>query len=226
MKRIAEAKMNHFYSELPFRLPVRQDLHLPRKIWHMGMGLFIVSCYLAGTSQSTAVLLLAFFLGLDLVVERVRLRNRSVNQALMKAMGPFMRSHEVRQMSTVPHYISSTLLAIAIFPKPIAILSILYLACGDPIASLFGILYGHRGPKLQRGKSLIGTLAGIVTCAFVTVLYLKAQAFPDSTIWIMAGVGGLAGGLTELLPFEIDDNFTIPVVSGFVLWLAFILIGI
>jgi dolichol kinase len=226
MKRIAEAKLNHFYSELPFRMPVRQDIHLARKIWHMGMGLFIAYCYLAGTTQSTAVLLLGFFLGLDLLLERMRLRNQSVNQAVMKAMGPFMRSSEVRSMSTVPHYISSTLLAIAIFPKPVAILAILYLACGDPIASLIGILYGHHGPRLPRGKSLIGTLAGVGTCALVTVIYLKALAFPNTAAWVLAAVGGLAGGLTELLPFDVDDNFTIPVVSGFILWLAFILIGI
>jgi len=39
-------------------------------------------------------------------------------------------------------------------------------------------------------------------------------------------MGGLAGGGAELLPLEVDDNFSIPIVSGFVLWLAFILLGI
>jgi len=35
-------------------------------------------------------------------------------------------------------------------------------------------------------------------------------------------LGGFAGAVSELLPLELDDNFTIPVVSGFILWLGFI----
>ena len=47
------------------------------------------------------------------------------------------------------HACAAALLTIAIFPKPIATLSILYLALGDPIASLFGILYGGKGPRFR-----------------------------------------------------------------------------
>jgi dolichol kinase len=43
---------------------------------------------------------------------------------------------------------------------------------------------------------------------------------------ILSLVGGIAGGTAELLPLEVDDNFSIPVVSGFVLWLTFIVLGL
>jgi dolichol kinase len=225
MKRSAEAKMT-FLGGLPVRLHFRNDLHLARKAWHMGRGLFIVLCYMLGTPQSNAILILGFFLGLDLFLENLRLRSSVFNDKIMRFMGPFMRAHEIKQMSTVPHYLSSVILAIAIFPRPIATLSILYLACGDPIASLFGILYGHKGPKISANKTLIGTSAGIFVCAFVTYFYLNTLSFSNSNILVMSVVGGLAGGLAELLPFEVDDNFTIPIISGFVLWLAFMVMGI
>jgi dolichol kinase len=190
------------------------------------MGLIIVYCYLAGTSRGTAVMILASILGVDLITESTRLRSAAFNEKILRFWAPFMRAHEIHQMSTVPHYLASVILAIGIFPKPVAVLSILYLACGDPIASLAGILYGNRGPRLACGKTLIGTSAGIVVCALLTFVYLKSLAVADSSVWILTVVGGLAGGMAELLPFEVDDNFTIPVISGFVLWLAFMLVGV
>jgi dolichol kinase len=136
-----------------------------------------------------------------------------------------MRACEVNRLSGIPHYLAATILAISIFPKPVAILSILYLALGDPIASLIGILYGSEGPRFASGKSLVGTTAGVLTCALATGLFLKTSPVSSLNWMLLTVVGGLAGGLAELVPLEVDDNFSIPVISGFVLWLAFILIG-
>jgi dolichol kinase len=227
MKRTsADAKMNHFFAGVPIRLHCRSDLHLLRKAWHMIMGLVIVYCYMAGTSRSTGVLILGSVLGFDLLMETSRLKIPSLNEKLMKFWAPFLRSHEVNRMSTVPHYVSAAIIAIGIFPKPVAILSLLYLACGDPIASLFGILYGHLGPRFSNGKSLVGTAAGVLVCSVLTFVYLKSLDVSDSAVLWVSIIGGLAGGLTELLPFEVDDNFTIPVISGFVLWFVFLFLGL
>ena len=226
MKRSVEAKLSHFLEAGTVRLHFRNDLHLARKTWHMVMGLFIAFLYLAGVPQDTGVILLSFFLGLDLLIESTRLRSSAFNHKIVRFWGPFMRNHELRQMSTIPHYLASVALAIAIFPKPVAVLSIIYLACGDPIASLFGILYGSKGPRFSDGKTLIGTLAGVVTCALVTFIYLNTLSMPSQTVLALSLVGGIAGGMAELLPFDVDDNFTIPVISGFVMWLAFMVAGV
>ena len=226
MKRSVEAKLNHFLGGVPIRLHFRNDLHLARKTWHMVIGLFIAFLYLGGVPQDTGVIILSFFLGLDLLIESTRLRSSAFNHKVVRFWGPFMRNHELGQMSTIPHYLASVILAIAIFPKPVAVLSILYLACGDPIASLTGILYGHKGPRFADGKTMIGTLGGVVTCAFVTFIFLKGLSMSNDTVLGLSLVGGLAGGMAELLPFDVDDNFTIPVISGFVMWLAFMVAGV
>lgn len=230
MKRTAEAKIHHWVTEtmqgrLPVRLHFRNDLHVVRKIWHMAMGMFIAFVYWSGMPATTAVIILASFLGADLIIESARLRMPSFNDKIMRIWGPFMRACEVDRISGIPYYLLSSLIAVAIFPKPVAILSILYLACGDPIASFFGILYGKHGIRLASGKSLIGTLAGVVTCTVVSFLFLKALPVSDDKVVILSIIGGIAGGTAELLPFDLDDNFTIPVISGFVMWLAFMVIG-
>lgn len=209
------------------RLHLRSDLHLARKAWHMIMGMVMCLIYFSALSRTAAVVTLGCFLGFDLLLETVRLRSTVVNEKLMKVWGPFMRSCEVNRVSGVPYYIAATLLAIGIFPKPIALLSILYLALGDPMASLVGILYGKHGPKVASGKSLIGTTAGIFVCVATTVLFFQTiYPLPLNHALLLAVVGGVAGGTAELLPLDVDDNFSIPVVSGFVLWAAFILLGI
>jgi dolichol kinase len=191
------------------------------------MGLMIVFLYFStGMATTTAIVLLASALGLDLMVEMTRLRVPAFNEKVLRYWGPLMRNSEATRMSGVPHYLVACMLAVAIFPKPVAVLSILYLAAGDPVASLFGILYGKHSLKLGEGKSLIGTLAGIGTCMVVTFVFLKILSLPDHIVIPMSLVGGLAGGTAELLPFDLDDNFTIPIISGFILWLAFIVFGI
>jgi diacylglycerol kinase (CTP) len=227
MKRIAEVMFNQlFATSLPIRLHFRNDLHLARKVWHMSMGLVIAFIYMSGMALSTALTILCSVLALAVVVESVRLRSPLFNERVVRFWGPFMRTSEVDRMSGVVYYLSATVLAIAVFPRPVAVLAILYLACGDPLASVFGILYGKHGVRLANGKSLIGTAAGVVTCALVTFLFLKSLALPGAHLWLLTAIGGLAGGTAELAPFEIDDNFTIPVISGFTLWLAFIVLGI
>jgi dolichol kinase len=215
-----------------FDLRVRSDLHLVRKLWHMLMGLFMVGVYMAGLTRSQGVLILGLFLALCLTVETARLRVPAFNELVVRFWGPLMRSCEVNRYTGTPYYIASSLIAVGIFPKPIAALSIAFLAVGDPIASLFGILYGDRSVRFSNGKSLIGSAAGMIACSAVAFLFLQ---FMNETqfmelkfehLLILSGIGGIAGGGAELLPMEVDDNFAIPVVSGFMLWLAFIGMGI
>ncbi len=209
-----------------FRPHRRTDLHVARKVWHMVMGLLIVGLYLTVVSQSLAILLLGSALGIILIAETIRLRIPSVNERLVRAMGAIIRSSEVNRMSGIPFYVGASLLSIAIFPKTIAALSILFLACGDPIASVFGILYGKYSVRFANGKSLIGTLAGVLTCIMVSLVFLKASGLEDAQVLILSLIGGVAGGAAEMLPIEVDDNFSIPVVSGFALWLGYIFLGI
>jgi dolichol kinase len=230
MKRIAEIKLHSIFGDgMSVRLHMRNDLHLARKTWHMFMGLMILSVYqFSGMRTSTAVMLLGSALGLSLFIETARLRVPAFNEKIMRFWGPVMRSCEVSRMSGVPFYLMATVLAFAIFPAPVAVLSILYLAIGDPIASVFGILYGKKSFKIAQGKSLIGTAAGVASCALVTLVFLKVYPVPVSdSAWLgLSLVGGFAGGLAELAPFDMDDNFTIPMISGFVMWLGFIALGI
>ncbi|OFZ79669.1 MAG: hypothetical protein A3K03_06035 [Bdellovibrionales bacterium RIFOXYD1_FULL_44_7] len=227
MKRSDESKVEQVLTAgLPVRLHVRTDLHLARKLWHMSMGLLLIAVYMSGMSRATAVVTLSSILGLDLFLEMARLHLPVFNEKVMRFWGPIMRNYERDRFSGVPYYLAAAALAVGIFPKTIAVLAIAYLACGDPIASLAGILFGHKGKKFKNGKSLVGTVAGVLVCSILTFIFISSSHLGDQYVLALTFIGGVAGGSAELLPLEVDDNFSIPIVSGFVLWLAFIILGI
>jgi len=205
----------------------RTDLHLARKVWHCCMGLFILAVYhLSGMSRATGVMILGSFLAAFLTLETIRLNVPSFNTVALRFWKPLMRENEINRMSGVPYYIAACVLAIGVFPEPVATLCILYLAFGDPVASLIGILYGDRSIRFANGRSLIGTLASVTVCFLITLFYFSGFPFGSETILAVSLLGGIAGGTAELLPLEVDDNFTIPVVSGIVLWGVMIAFGI
>ena len=214
------------YPSSSWRLKLRNDLHLMRKVWHCGMGVFMSLVYGLGTPKVVCVWLLISGLSLFLSAELARLRFPKFNRYAIKVMGPIMRSNEVSKMSGTPFYVGSVLLSVAIFPKPIAILSMLFLAIGDPISSLCGILWGNKSIRFSNGKSLIGTAAGMGICCVIAFIYLNVIGVPPLSSFFIALAGGLAGGGAEMIPLEIDDNFSIPLVSGLALWVAFLLFGV
>lgn len=198
----------------------RSDLHLARKFFHMqGAVTFLVPYLFLGFSKELMAAILGTLLGVTMSIEYSRSRWEWVNSVAVKVMGPVMRDTEVNSLTGIPFYMASCLFAFLIFPKHVAVLSILYLALGDPSSSFFGVLYGRN--KIFPNKSLQGTLGGFGVCALVTFAYLYWQRFPSEKILLLSMLGGFCGAVSELLPLNIDDNFAIPVVSGALMVLAF-----
>lgn len=190
------------------------------------MGVFMALVYGIGLSKPISVTILLVFFIFATGFEYARLRIKSFNKIAIKVMGPLMRSHEVEKISGTPFYIGSVLLSIIIFPKMIAILSILFLAIGDPVSSIFGILWGDLGPRFSNGKSLIGTAAGMGICCVITFVTMIMNSVSPGAAILISLAGGLAGGGAEMIPLEIDDNFSIPIVSGLALWVTFLIFGV
>jgi dolichol kinase len=209
-----------------WRLKLRNDLHLARKTFHCGMGVFMALVYLLGLPKGMCIGLLFAAFTFFSTLEYLRLKVPRFNAVAIRIMGPIMRTSEITRVSGTPFYIASVLLSVAVFPKTIAILSILFLAVGDPVSSIFGILWGDLGPRFSNGKSLIGTAAGMGICSVIAMVSLLFIGVPSHQAILISLAGGFAGGGAEMLPLDIDDNFSIPLVSGLALWLAFIFFGV
>ncbi len=197
----------------------RSDLHLARKFFHIqGAVTFLVPYMFFGFSRESMAAILGTVLAVVMSIEYSRSRWEWVNSVAVRYMGPVMRDTEVNSLTGIPFYMASCLFAFLMFSRHVTILSILYLALGDPSSSFFGVLYGRN--KIFPNKSLQGTLSGFIVCALATFAYLHWQGFPSGKILLLSIIGGFCGAVSELLPLNVDDNFAIPVVSGTLMALA------
>jgi diacylglycerol kinase (CTP) len=118
------------------------------------------------------------------------------------------------------------------FPKDIGSLSIVYLSWADPTASIFGRLFGQYTPQFSN-KSLAGslgaaTIGALVTYQFYHHMMTHGYSHPSYTanssvsLTQLSLFGGFVAAFSEAIGgiVDIDDNLTIPVISGTLLWFA------
>jgi len=195
-------------------LAKRSDLHILRKLWHIFFGSSCVGIYYL--MDQKLVFWGYFALGCALAgftMDLLRMKIVSLNNLVLKVMGPLMRKSEVHGFSGLPFYALGIGLSILFFQKDIALLSILFLVFADPIASFVGINFGK--DKILPNKSLQGSVAAFFVCYLVSIIYIQNFETSDFNIMGFAILAGLVGALSELASaFNIDDNLTIPVLSG------------
>ena len=98
------------------------------------------------------------------------------------------------------------LLALLLYPSPVAVIAIYALAFGDGFASLVGKFFGKWRPAFLCGKSIEGSLA-----CFAAVLI---SAYAVSGNLHIAFVAAFTATAVEALPLKDYDNLALPVTVG------------
>jgi len=193
--------------------------HFQRKLYHFLMGVFCFSMYAFFLTRIQALWTLAVVGGAFVALDLMRLNSPKMNALTLKLFGRVMRREELRSVTGNSFYILGLITIVAFFPRPIVLLSIAFLAIGDPIAAVVGTLYGRI--KLVGKKSLEGALANFVA-SWLAAYFIAAlvMGLPMATVLAVAWVGAICSVAAELLPLPVDDNFTIPVFSAVFLTLA------
>lgn len=195
-------------------LALRSDLHIVRKLWHIGMGSFLLYIYVSKNIEARVMSYILMALSLtSFLVDFTRIRVPLFNKIVLRLMGPFMRESEKNSYSGLPYYALGASLSLFLFEERIALLGICFLILADPISSFFGILYGK--DKILKNKSLQGSFAGFVTCFLISLSFGLYYGQASLSLLAFSLLGGLIGSLSELCSIYIDDNLTIPVISGF-----------
>lgn len=195
-------------------LAKRTDMHLLRKIWHVACGMAAISLYHVSNIELYYFGWIALgFAVVGFLLDFIRLNNEKFNNFALKVLGPIMRKSEVDGFSGLPFYALGAALTIFLYIPEIALLSILFLVIADPIASFIGVNYGKE--KILPNKSLQGTVAGFFACYLITLVYISEMQIPSFNLLAFSILAGIVGAISELTSaFNIDDNLTIPVLSG------------
>lgn len=115
-------------------------------------------------------------------------------------------------------YLIGTLLAILLFEKDIALASIMILALGDSFSRLIGP-FGRIKHPFNNTKFLEGVIAGIIAASLGAMLFIKPSEAIVASFFAML----LEGIDLRIFKLKINDNITIPLIAGAVIWLVRIL---
>jgi diacylglycerol kinase (CTP) len=221
----ATLMMEYFVDSIDnLELKKRSDIHWARKIWHMTgvFGMFLAYALLPDLVSSA---ILAFSIMIFLPVDFLRLRYSAFNDWILHAFRPIMRTNEIDKVAGTTYLLVGVALIVALFPKPIVELTLLFLAFADPLASFIGIKYGK--DKIFGHKSVQGFMAAFVVCTFLTLIFLSFHNVVLGRTLVVSLLAGLIGALAELIPIgKLDDNFTLPLMSSVGLYILFSLFGL
>ena len=182
--------------------------HVGRKFFHLFGGLGLLSLYwLLGRRNALigygliALMVLAF--------EITRFKVYAFQRFIQAWFGSFIRENEGNKLTGMIPYVLGVGLTLFLYPVGIASAAIVFLACGDVMATTVGEHFGKT--KIVGGKSLEGTLAFFAAAVGSGVL-LSLTALPLPFGLMLAGAA--VATAVEVLPLPLNDNLTIPVISG------------
>ncbi len=196
----------------------RRDLHLPRRFFHLFMGLSAGLIYKHYLTHQQAVHILGMATCLFYIQEQIRLKYPEFKSIFSKINNYLLRAEEqLKESATIP-YLMGMLLTILTFPKYMTLVAVFTLAISDPLSAVMGILFGKT--KLKEHRSLEGSSSFFVS-TFLIHLFVLVDIYPDQTfkLFIVSFLSSAIVTGFDFLELKIDDNFTIPIVTATSLWI-------
>ena len=178
-----------------------------RRLFHAASG-SVLPVLAIFTTTEVMVALTAALSGLALALEGSRFLLPGFNRLAIRWLSPLLKTSERRAVTGATYIVLASLIAFLFFDKPVAIAALLFISLGDPAAALVGSR--APGPRLA-GKSPLGSLAFLVVGASAASILMVTDVLEHH--WSV-GLGAGIAALTEFAPLRIDDNLTVPLISG------------
>lgn len=157
-----------------------------------------------------------------LVVDLARYYFPAVGELFYKVFGWLLRRHEQdgkkKRLNGATYVLLSAVFCVVVFPKLVTLTAFSILIISDSTSALVGRRFGRR-PFFR--KSLEGALAFFVSAVLVVMVAPKAGAGP---IELLIGIIASAVGAVVESASTIDDNISIPVSIGLVMWALYALL--
>ena len=179
----------------------------PRRLFHAGVGTAIpVIAYFLPDP------LPVFFIGLlaagSLALDLLRFRVSWLNRLFLYWLSLLLKKEEEARITGATYLLIAACISFLIYDKKIALAVLLFLSLGDPAAALVG--KPTPGPRIL-GKSPVGTVAFVGVSLLVLAVLATTGVLEFQWVLVAAAV---VAGLVELAPLPLDDNLTVPLISG------------
>lgn len=200
----------------------RQEVY--RKLIHLSSMWMPVAMYYLPVMVSAAVFL--FLCCGNLLLEYGHYRKWQICYPVYEfCFGKMLRNAKpcgTFELSGSPYVLASAFLTVILFPGQYAVCAFSVMLLGDTAAALVGRKFGKT--IFANGKSLEGFIAFIAASAIVVLVC--AMIFNYAAVVICgACIGIILASLAELFEknIHVDDNFSIPLITGACLLLSSLL---
>jgi dolichol kinase len=189
-----------------------------RKAIHLVALSIPIGHYLLPGKLLSVLILTPIVLG-AFAIDIIRLKKLPLHGFLNRFLGPILREHESMDFAGSSYILSASVLTILLFSKSVAVAAISFIILGDIAAALIGRRFGRTKIVWNLGKkegnwnnrkSLEGSLACFLFC------FLTALAVPHLPLWVKI-IGASVATMVEAAPLPINDNFSVPLISGLVM---------
>lgn len=193
----------------------RINLEIKRQPFHILLGLFLIALIYYDLISPLFLLALAILLVIgSLYVKKTK--PKSIYMLL-----EYIERKEALDLlpgKGLIAYLGGAFLVILLFEKDVALASIMILALGDSISRLIGP-FGRIKHPFNDTRFLEGVIAGIIAASLGAALFVR----PSEAIIASFSAMLLEGIDLRLFNYRIDDNITIPLIAGAVIWLIRVL---
>lgn len=173
-----------------------------RKATHLFALVIPIGYFLTDRTVSLSILIPIMFL--LILLDTARLRGWSLWRLAKPIWGRMIRPNESSRYTGASYIMFATVITVIMFPKLIAICALSFIIVGDTASALIGRKWGKHK---FRNKSYEGSFA------FLLSSLIPAAIIPEIPLWV--GVtGAIIATVTEAMSGRIDDNLSVPLVSG------------
>jgi len=184
---------------------LKTNREVQRKSIHLATTI-IPLAYISIIPQKEHIFLICLILSIGfLLADILRMFWKTAEKYFKMIFSALLRENELKSDLTGATYLFIGMtLAAFLFPKEIAVLVMLFLSIADPSAAITGKL----APIKKIFNKSIGGFLGFLFCAIIIVIIVSGFSFIGLIV-------AFAAAIVELLPLKINDNLTIPVVTGY-----------
>ncbi len=187
-------------------------LNVLRSVIHIsGIIIIFIRTFLGSKFTLGLIVVVSF---LYFISEVIRLRSRYFPLVRLTLLAS--REEEKDRFIVKPLYYAAGIAgSILLFPQNIGDAAIVILTLGDGLASILGTLFGRTRNPFNRSKTIEGTILGFITAFLVSSLLVHVK---------IALLGAVIGAVVESYGKPIDDNISVPLLSGLAMILVMFLI--
>ena len=188
---------------------------IARKLIHLASAVIPLSYIYIINDLIIMLCILSLFVVFSFFIEILRRDHFKYSKIFLRFFGFMLRDNEKKDKLTGATWVFlGALFTFILIPYPFSILALLFLSVGDTFAAIIGISF----PYIKIGnKTLSGFFAGFISSILVGICF----NLPVS-IYILI-FGALMASVIEIIPISVNDNITIPLFSGSMMYFASII---